>query len=288
MTGIIGRPWSRSGIMVGNAADARSQMGLAIGTDVMAYAANNATSSSTNTLTNKTFDANGTGNSLSNVDLTADVTGALPFGSGGTAQTSWAQGDILYASAADTLAKLLKGTDNHVLTMNGNVPNWEETQSGGGGITTASQWRITSHLTGGAAPITANWAECDAPAGFGVLGSSMTVDINGVFTFPSTGYWLIIAQGYFKLDEDDSAFNSMQIQTQDAGGSFILASNQWCQLVDDSVAHAGTTCSYIFDVSDVSNDKVRFEIQVENSSVISSGTATIQYTGVTFIRLGDT
>lgn len=32
------------------------------------------------TLTNKTFDANGTGNSLSNVDLSADVTGNLPVG----------------------------------------------------------------------------------------------------------------------------------------------------------------------------------------------------------------
>ena len=37
----------------------------------------------TDTLTNKTFDANGTGNSLSNVDLTADVTGVLPEANGG-------------------------------------------------------------------------------------------------------------------------------------------------------------------------------------------------------------
>ena len=36
-----------------------------------------------------------------------------------------AQGDLLYASAADTLAWLTKGNDNDVLRMNGNVPNWE-------------------------------------------------------------------------------------------------------------------------------------------------------------------
>ena len=37
-----------------------------------------------------------------------------------------AQGDIVYASDADTPAQLTKGTDDYVLTMNGNVPNWEE------------------------------------------------------------------------------------------------------------------------------------------------------------------
>ena len=44
---------------------------------------------------------------------------------GGTGQTTYAQGDTLYASAADTISKLVKGTDNHILKMNGNVPNWE-------------------------------------------------------------------------------------------------------------------------------------------------------------------
>jgi hypothetical protein len=37
------------------------------------------TASSTETLTNKTFDANGTGNSITNIDLTADVIGDLPY-----------------------------------------------------------------------------------------------------------------------------------------------------------------------------------------------------------------
>jgi len=42
-----------------------------------------------------------------------------------------AQGDIVYASAADTPAQLTKGTDDYVLTMNGNVPNWEAAAGGG-------------------------------------------------------------------------------------------------------------------------------------------------------------
>ena len=42
----------------------------------------------TDTMTNKTFDANGTGNSLSNVDLTADVINDLPVAEGGTGSST--------------------------------------------------------------------------------------------------------------------------------------------------------------------------------------------------------
>jgi hypothetical protein len=58
-------------------AQARTQLGVAIGTDVMAFAANNATSSSTNTFTNKTIDANGTGNSITNLEVADLAAGVL-------------------------------------------------------------------------------------------------------------------------------------------------------------------------------------------------------------------
>ena len=63
-----------------------------------------ATGSSTNTWTNKTLDCNGTGNSCSNIDLTADVTGTLPVGSGGTGLTSGTSGGVGYFSGTTTFA----------------------------------------------------------------------------------------------------------------------------------------------------------------------------------------
>lgn len=43
---------------------------------------------------------------------------------GGTGLTSYAAGDILYASAADTLAKLAKGSDDQILALASGLPAW--------------------------------------------------------------------------------------------------------------------------------------------------------------------
>lgn len=50
---------------------------------------------------------------------------------GGTGQTSYATGDILYASGVNTLAKLGAGTNGYVLTMTAGVPAWA---AGGGTV----------------------------------------------------------------------------------------------------------------------------------------------------------
>jgi fibronectin-binding autotransporter adhesin len=57
---------------------------------------------------------------------------------GGTNQTTYATGDTLFASAADTLAKLPIGTSGDVLTVNGSgVPMWTSIPSGPGGTVTS-------------------------------------------------------------------------------------------------------------------------------------------------------
>jgi len=50
---------------------------------------------------------------------------ALPAINGGTAQTSYTTGDILYASASNTLSKLAVGTTGYTLTVASGVPTWK-------------------------------------------------------------------------------------------------------------------------------------------------------------------
>ena len=92
----------------------------------------------TNTLSSNSFiwQANA-GTVMSLTDGGAlDITGALTLGTaldeaeGGTGQTTYATGDILYASGANTLAKLAAGTNTHVLTLTGGVPTWAAPSAG--------------------------------------------------------------------------------------------------------------------------------------------------------------
>ena len=58
---------------------------------------------------------------------------------GGTGQSTYAQGDLLYASGADTLAKLALGSADQLLTVNsaGTQLEWKSSAGGGGGFGTS-------------------------------------------------------------------------------------------------------------------------------------------------------
>lgn len=63
---------------------------------------------------------------------------------GGTNLQTYTTGDIIYASASDTLSKLAVGTNGHVLTLASGVPSWAAPTTGGGG------WAFISSATASA------------------------------------------------------------------------------------------------------------------------------------------
>lgn len=65
------------------------------------------------------------------VGLTTHVAGVLPETSGGTNQSTYAVGDILYASGTNTLTKLSKPSSTSLLTMtSAGVPSWKNPKYG--------------------------------------------------------------------------------------------------------------------------------------------------------------
>ena len=54
----------------------------------------------------------------------ARISGVLPIAQGATNISTYTQGDILYSSATDTLAKLAKGTNGQYLKIGATIPAW--------------------------------------------------------------------------------------------------------------------------------------------------------------------
>src|SRR5210317_160947 len=83
------------------------------------------------------------------VDLSASaITGTLAVSDGGTNITSYAKGDILIASATNTLSNLSLGTSGYVLTSNSTsgLPEWRSASDIG---TTVATLNTGNYLTGG-------------------------------------------------------------------------------------------------------------------------------------------
>ena len=60
----------------------------------------------------------------SNVAAAGGLTSPVAATDGGTGLTTYAAGDVLYASATNTLAKLAAGTNGHVLKLAAGEPSW--------------------------------------------------------------------------------------------------------------------------------------------------------------------
>ena len=196
--------------------------------------------------------------------------------------TSGAAGDIYYHNGTQ-LTRLAKGTSGQVLAQNAGLtaPEWIAAPVG---IAMAQQWRLTSDKTGNGV-ISANLEAIDT-YGPGSIGSAM-VEASGVFTFPSTGIYKIEAVGRF-LHTSVASFGGITIElTIDAGSNWndaAQADNSWA----GAHPRGNTYASRMFDVTSVSNDKVRFSTDLQQASGVTQGDTNINETHFTFIRLGDT
>ena len=168
------------------------------------------------------------------------------------------------------------------------IPASDISTYAGGGITTASQWRLTTDFTNAAAPIASNWEEVDAPVGFGVLGSSMT-ESSGIFTFPGTGYWWI---QFLICVYDDTGSNTdnaieARIYTTTDNSTYAKAATAFTNVGTVNDKNSARS-DLIFDVTNTSNDKIRFHANSVQSDTTVLGSSGENETSVTFVRLGDT
>ena len=151
----------------------------------------------------------------------------------------------------------------------------------GFGLAMADQWRITATTNDGTdADVTSNWERNDS-TGAGFLGSAMT-ESSGIFTFPSTGIYLIQASFYIIQSSDASATVRTAITTNNSSYSDVAYANS------NNSGNSTAPSFFIFDVTDTSNCKVKFRTTSFASGTSIYGETSGNYSSVAFIRLGDT
>ena len=159
--------------------------------------------------------------------------------------------------------------------------------SAGQVITFSQQWRLTSNKSTSSttSDISANLEVVDSD-GYGGLGGTMTQS-SGIFTFPSTGIYLILAKGgYSASGGSTSNYNEMDLHTTTDGSSFNRAAIGWCYIA--SGGYGTAACDFMFDVTNTSTHKVKFRGASASSNAYLTANTNDNQTHFTFIRLGDT
>ena len=156
------------------------------------------------------------------------------------------------------------------------------------GLTMVDQWRLTTDFTGVANPISSNLEQNDSSGNGVPIGSSMT-ESSGVFTFPSTGIYMIIASLQGRGNNGSSGVTETEfrltIKVTTDNSSFSEVGFNATGVA--SGAYGASTCHYVFDVTDTSTHKCSFRA-FNGNSAMTHGDSSKNETHFTFIRLGDT
>ena len=154
------------------------------------------------------------------------------------------------------------------------------------GITVADLWRSTGNLTTDTTPIT-SWEQASTETENGQVGTSMSLS-SGVFTFPETGMYAILAQADMQ-SETASTITFKTMVSADGGSNFNGRAYAIVRNTNTGGDARATAYSHmILDVTSVSNVKVRFDFDHAVTGSQLYGNTDIHITSVMFIRLGDT
>ena len=197
----------------------------------------------------------------------------------GTAITLGDSGDTFTVPSGATLTVASGATIN--------ITGATQTGFPAGGLTAASQWRVTADFAGDAQPIgggTGTIAVVNSD-GYGTLGSAMA-QASGVFTFPASGFWLCLGQFTFTttLNAEVGAYLEY---TANNGGAWSTAS--WSEDGSNYGYRSNINIYHMMNITDTANQKVRWSVDADTAGsggvVTTRGDSSVTETGFTFIKL---
>jgi len=217
------------------------------------------TASSTDTLTNKTFNVEGTGNSISNIDVADLKSGVLDT-------------DLSSVSGSDDTLASAKAIKTYV-------------DSSSSGITGYDAWYLSANITSNA-DITANLSRQSGTL-VTKIGTGMS-ESSGIFTFPSTGIWKVSANIYGVNATGDVVLCFIVASDDNFSSEANVALAKFGSGASSSPTGGIGYAEVLLDIEDVSTDKVKFKtVSIASGSYIGGGTYPDAST-FSFVRMGDT
>ena len=180
------------------------------------------------------------------------------------------------------------GTAGQYLTVDGSGNlTWADPP----GITSADLWRQSEDKTSNQNPIDA-WERVDTTTNSfsqGFIGSGMS-ESSGVFSFPSTGIWLVQFNACAHTADEENYFEAIIGMSGDNGSNWDnMAYGYGNHYNDSSNVYTSATTWTTVDVTNTSTQKVKFSIYWDSgANDVVMGSSTNSYTQVLFIRLGAT
>ena len=152
------------------------------------------------------------------------------------------------------------------------------------GLSSAQQFRLTANVTS-TGDITSNWAAPNTE-NQGNLGSLVS-ESSGIFSFSSTGFY------YIRFDVDHTVtvaantFGIIEILLTDDNSTYTSAAFAYFGGQSDYDQGFGGI-STIIDVTNTTNDKVKFKFTDQTGNPRINGSTTQNKSVVTFLKLGET
>ena len=152
------------------------------------------------------------------------------------------------------------------------------------GLSSAQQFRLTANVTS-TGDITSNWAVPNTE-NQGNLGSLVS-ESSGIFSFSSTGFY------YIRFDVDHTVtvaantFGIIEILLTDDNSTYTSAAFAYFGGQSDYDQGFGGI-STIIDVTNTTNDKVKFKFTDQTGNPRINGSTTQNKSVVTFLKLGET
>jgi len=154
------------------------------------------------------------------------------------------------------------------------------------GITMSDSWRLSSDQNSGTnGTISAGWEQVDESRS-DEIGTALT-ESSGIFSFSSTGIYLLIFTGCFYVEDGDSSVE-MDLLFTNNNSSYNVVTKIHSGNRGSNVKIESNTGMFMFNITDTSLQKFKFRTTGFNTGTVMKGDTAQNETHFALVRLGDT